>query len=160
MEKPWKSDILVHHFKDSQYHLLQPVLQWPPLPLYFAGVAWQSLISGGTTGHLVSCFSFLWPLLQPTQNLSTHNLNVLTVNTCCCCCYVTSIMPDSVRPHRPQPIRLRSPWDSPGKDTGMGCHFLLQGMIVKSESEVFQSCPTLHDPMDCSLPGSSVHGIF
>ena len=53
-----------------------------------------------------------------------------------------------------------SPWDSPGKNTGVGCHFLLQCMKVKSESEVAQSCPTLSDPMDCSWPGSSVHGIF
>ena len=53
-----------------------------------------------------------------------------------------------------------SPWDSPGKNTGVGCHFLLQCMKVNSESEVAQSCPTLSDPMDCSLPGSSVHGIF
>ena len=52
-----------------------------------------------------------------------------------------------------------SPWDSPGKNTGVGCHFLLQCMKVKSESEATQSCPTLSDPMDCSLPGSSVHGI-
>ena len=52
------------------------------------------------------------------------------------------------------------PWDFPGKNTGVGCHFLLQCMKVKSESEVAQSCPTLHDPMDCSLPGSSFHGIF
>ena len=52
------------------------------------------------------------------------------------------------------------PWDSPGKNTGLGCHFLLQCMKVKSESEVAQSCPTLSDPMDCSLPGSSIHGIL
>ena len=52
------------------------------------------------------------------------------------------------------------PWDSPGKNSGVGCHFLLQCMKVKSESEVTQSCLTLSDPMDCSLPGSSVHGIF
>ena len=52
------------------------------------------------------------------------------------------------------------PWDSPGKNTGVGCHFLLQCMKVEGESEVAQSCPTLSDPMDCSLPGSSVHGIF
>ena len=52
------------------------------------------------------------------------------------------------------------PWDSPGKSTGVGCHFLLQCMKVKSESEVAQLCPTLRDPMDYSLPGSSVHGIF
>ena len=51
-------------------------------------------------------------------------------------------------------------WDSPGKNTGVGCHFFLQCMKVKSESEVVQSCPTLRDPMDCSLPGSSIHGIF
>ena len=71
-------------------------------------------------------------------------------------------MSDSMRPHRRQPTRLRHPWDSPGKNTGVGCHFLLQCMKVKgeSESEVAQSCPTLRDPIDCSLPGSSVHGIF
>ena len=69
-------------------------------------------------------------------------------------------MSDSVRPHRRQPTRLPRPWDSPGKNTGVGCHFLLQCRKVKSESEVAQSCPTLNDPMDCSLPGSSVHGIF
>ena len=63
-------------------------------------------------------------------------------------------------PHRRQPTRLPCPWDSPGKNTGVGCHFLLQCMKVKSESEVAQSCPTLSDPMDGSLPGSSIHGIF
>ena len=66
----------------------------------------------------------------------------------------------SVRPHRQQPTRLLHPWDSPGKNTGVGCHSLLQCMKGKSESEVAQSCPTLRDPMDCSPPGSSVHGIF
>ena len=71
-------------------------------------------------------------------------------------------MSDSVRPHRHQPTRLPCPWDSPGKNTGVGCHFLLQCMKGKSESEseVTQLCPTLLDPMDCSLPGSSIHGIF
>ena len=69
-------------------------------------------------------------------------------------------MADSVRPHRWQPTRLPCPWDSPGKNTGVDCHFLLQCMKVKSESEVAYSCPTLSDPMDCSLPGSSVHGIL
>ena len=65
-------------------------------------------------------------------------------------------MSDSVRPQRWQPTRLSCPWDSPGKNTGVGCHFLLQCMTVKSESEVAQSCPTLSDPMDCSPPGSSM----
>ena len=66
----------------------------------------------------------------------------------------------TVRPHRWQPTRLPRPWDSPGKNPGVGCHFLLQCMKGKSESEVAQSCPTFSNPMDCSLPGSSVHGIF
>ena len=59
-----------------------------------------------------------------------------------------------------KPTRLPRPWDSPGKNTGVGCHFLLQCMKVKSEREVTQSCLTLRDPMDCSPPGSSIHGIF
>ena len=77
-----------------------------------------------------------------------------------CCCQVTSVVFDSVRPHRQKPTRLPHPWDSPGKNTGVGCHFLLQCVKVNSEREVAQSCPTLSDPMNCSLPGSSLHGIF
>ena len=65
-----------------------------------------------------------------------------------------------MRPHRRKPTRLPHPWDSPGRNTGVGCHFLLQRMKVKSESEVTQSSLTLSDPLDCSLPGSSIHGIF
>ena len=68
-------------------------------------------------------------------------------------------MSDSVRPHRWQPTKLPHPWDSSGKNWN-GCHFLLQCMKVKSESEVTQSCPSLQDPRDCSLPASSIHGIF
>ena len=51
------------------------------------------------------------------------------------------------------------PWDCPGKNTRVGCHFLLQCMKVKSESEVTQTCPALHNPMECTLPGSAIHGI-
>ena len=69
-------------------------------------------------------------------------------------------MSDSVRPHRWQPTRLPHPQDSPGKNTGVGCHFLLQCMKVKSESEDAQSRPTLSNPMDRNLPGSSIHGIL
>ena len=69
-------------------------------------------------------------------------------------------MSDSVRPHRRQPTRLCRPWDSPGNNTGVGCHCLLHCVKVKSESEVAQSPPTRSDPMDCSLPGSSILGIF
>ena len=80
-----------------------------------------------------------------------------TITRCCC---VTSVVSDSVRPHRRQPTRLLCPWDFPGKNTGSGCHCLLQCMKVKSQSEVAQSYPTLSNPMDYSPPGSSVHGIF
>ena len=66
----------------------------------------------------------------------------------------------TLRPHRRQPTRLPRPWDSPGKNTGVACHFLLQCRKVKSEREVAQSCLTLCNPMDCSPPGSAVHGIF
>ena len=76
------------------------------------------------------------------------------------CCKVTSVVSNSVWPHRRQPTRLPRPWDSPGKNTGVACHFLLQCMKVKSESEVAQLCLTLSNPMDCSLPCSSVHAIF
>ena len=69
-------------------------------------------------------------------------------------------MSNSVRPYRRQPTRLPRPWGSPGKNTGVCCHFLLQCMNVKSEREVAQLCPTLRDPIDRSLPDSSVHGIF
>ena len=91
-----------------------------------------------------------------------HVLKLILLMTAQDCDYAAaaaSVVPDSVRPHR-QPTRLPRPWDSPGKNTGVGCHVLPQCRKVKSESEVAQSCPTLHNPMDCSLPGSSVHGIF
>ena len=67
---------------------------------------------------------------------------------------------DSLQLHGLYPARLLRPWDSPGKNTRVGCHFLLQCMKGESESEVAQLCLTLSDPMDCSLPGSSIHGIF
>ena len=69
-------------------------------------------------------------------------------------------MSDSVRPQRQQATRLPHPGDSLGKNTGVGCHFLLQCMKVKTESELDELGLTLRDPMDCSLPGSSIHGIF
>ena len=81
-------------------------------------------------------------------------------NVLLCSCCIASVVSNSVRPQRQQPTRLPRPWDSPGKNTGVGCHFLLQCMKVERESEASQSCPTLSDPMDCSPPGSSIHGIF
>ena len=109
----------------------------------------------------MSTLHFCYFLPSPCQvwhPLLLHFLQV--VHFIHICCQVTSVVSDSVRPHGLQPTRLLRPWDSPGKNTGVGCHFLLQCMKVESESEVTQSCLTLSDPMDCSLPGSSVHGIF
>ena len=93
-------------------------------------------------------------------NANQNHERLLHTRCCRCCCWVTSVVSDSVRPQRQQPTRLPRPWDSLGKNTGVGCHFLLQCMQVKSEGEIAQSCPTLSDLMDCSLPGSSIHGIF
>ena len=96
-------------------------------------------------------------LLEHTkQQFKISIINVLLLLSHFSCVWLS----DSVQPHRQQPTSLLRPWDSPGKNTGVGRHFLLQCMKVKSESEVAQSCPTLCDPTDCSLPGSSIHGIF
>ena len=108
-------------------------------------------------------YLYFWDMNSMRPRFSLHSsLFPSTVPSpcCCCCCSVSSVLSDSVRLHRGQPTRLPGPWDSPGKNTGVGCHFPLQCMKAKSESEVAQSCPILSDPMDCSLPGSSVHGIF
>ena len=94
---------------------------------------------------LTRCF-FICSLQAPTPGCHLMAVG----QCCCCCCLVASVVSNSVRPHRQQPTRLPRPWDSPGKNTGVGCHFLLQCMKMKSESEVTQSCPTLSDPMDCS----------
>ena len=98
---------------------------------------------------------------QSTSLPYNHSLlKMVTYIHCCRCCWVASVVSDSVRPHRRQPTRLPRPWDSPGKNTGVGCHCLHQCRKVKSESEVAESCPTLSDPMGCGPPGSSIHGIF
>ena len=115
--------------------------------------------------HLIKQeFAFMELLLCTCSRTEKELLNLIPEASpgliSCCCCEVASVVSDSVRPHRWQPTRLHRPRDSPGKNTGVGCHFLLQCMKVKSESEVAQSCPTLSDPMDHSPPGSSVHGIF
>ena len=103
--------------------------------------------------------------LRSFKVMPKNSLWSVTGNIHSCCFLLLLLLSrfnrvDSVLPQRRQLTRLPLPWDSPGKNTGVGCHFLLQRMKVKSESEVVQSCPTLRDPMDCSLPGSSIHGIF
>ena len=144
-----------------------PTLSWPH-GLYSLRLLWPWNFPGKNTG--VGCHLLLQGIFL-TQGWNPHLLlgrQILyqwvtweTLHTsCCCCCYIVSVVSNSVQHHRRQPTRLPHPWDSPGKNTGVDCHFLLQCMKVKSESEVAQSCPTLSDPMDCSLPGSSVHGIF
>ena len=94
------------------------------------------------------------------SNSKIKNVWVWSDRCSCCCCWVASVVSDPVRPHRWQPTRLPRPWDSPGKNSGVGCHFCFQCMKVKRESEVAQSCPTLSDLMNHSLPSSSVRGIF
>ena len=86
------------------------------------------------------------------------SITLIKAYCCCCCCRFSRVRLCAT----PQMTAHQAPcpWDSPGKNTGVGCHFLLQCMKVKSESEVAQLCPTLRDPMGCSPPGSSAHGIF
>ena len=110
-------------------------------------------------GACRSSQSLCFTLLSVSHMLISISLKFQAICVCCCC-QVASVVSDSVRPQRRQPTRLPRPWDSPGKNTGVGCHFLLQCMKVKNESEVAQSCRTLSDPMACSPTGSSVHGIF
>jgi len=99
-------------------------------------------------------------LLSPTQGYCYHLSKFHIYALVYCIGVFLSGLLHSVWPHRQQPTRLLCPWDSPGKNTGVGCHFLLQCMKEKSKSEIAQSCPTLSDPMDCSPRGSSIHGIF
>ena len=137
-------------------------------------LAWRIFLSSMDRGAWWATVHRVTKSWAGLKQLSTHMHKRIQALTLRICEYVTVhgkmyclllllsrfSMSNSVRPHRRQPIRVPCPWDSPGKNTGVGCHFLLQCMKVKSESEVAQSCPTLSYPMDCSLPGSSVHGIF
>ena len=114
----------------------------------------EQLHNKKTNGPNLKNEQAIWPDISP------KTCKWLKSTCCCCCCWVASVVSDSVRPHRRQPTRLPRPWDSPGKNTGVGCHFLLQWMKVKSESEVASHVCLLANPMDCSLPGSSIHGSF
>ena len=141
---------------------------------YITRIQWQllippSFISSEPLDRWSTCLlsQILFLLIEDRiknnlMNLQEKGLSYLSPEAlcCCCCCQVSSVVSDSLRPHGLQPIRLLCPWDSPGKNNGVGCHFLLQCMKVKSQSEVAQSCLTPSDPRDCSPPGSSVHGIL
>ena len=130
--------------------------EWQPTPVFLPE---ESQGHGNLVGYSPCGCKESDMTARLTHTHSGHSIHAV-VCCCCCCCCVASVVSDSVRPHRRQPTRLRHPWDSPGKNNGVGCHFLLQCMKVKRESEVTQLCPTLRDPMDCSPPGSSIHGIF
>ena len=123
-------------------HLCVRVMEWAPCLLLSPSPL--SLLS------LPLVLSLFLSSFRPAFPFSPYFLPSFPCCYCCCCC-VASVMSDSVRPQRRQPTRLLCPWDSPGKNTGVGCHFLLQCMKVKSEREVAQSCSTLSNPMDCSL---------
>ena len=109
--------------------------------------------------HHSSKASILWCLAFFTVQLS-HPYMTTGKTIALTAAAAKWVQSDSVQPHRQQPTRLPHRWDSPGNNTGVGCHFLLQCMKVKSESEDTQSYLTLSDPMDCSLPGTSIHRIF
>ena len=124
-----------------------------PLTMWITTI-WKILKEMGIPDHLTYLLRYLYAGQESTVKTINGKMLLLLL--------IASVVSNSVRPHRWQPTRLCHPWDSPGKSTGVGCHFFLQCMKVKSESEseVAKSCPTLSNSMDCSLPGSSSHGIF
>ena len=115
----------------AQFQHLLRQMSFPLGVLSVLLCTWSTFLGTSITEVTMECLSF-----QLCIDLSPPSI------CCCCCYYVASVMSDSVRPHRRQPTRLRCPWESLGKNTGVGCHFLLQCMKVKSESEVTQSCST------------------
>ena len=118
-------------------------------------------MSPSLTGNILVIVIFQFYVIKWFWSIWKEPWTNGTITHCrCCWSHFSRVRLCETQPHRQQPIRLSRPWDSPGKNTGVGCHFLLQCMKVKSESEVAQLYPTLSDPMDYSLPGSSVHGIF
>ena len=150
--KPWiiytskcKWSVLSSLFLKTPHLLFHLVCLYVLISLcYFAAVDLTIIISSFTT------FSSLNKVSAPSASILLE----------CHAYQVASVVPDSVPPHGQQPTRLLHPQESPGKNNGMGCHFLPQCMKVKNESEVPQSGLTLRDPTDCTPPGSSVHGTF
>ena len=135
--------------------------KWQPTPVFLPGESqgWESLV--GCRLGVAQNRTRLRRLSSSSSSFVIEGIDLpIWMSFFSLVQFSLSVMSDSVRPHRRLPTRLPRPQDSPGKNTGVGCHFLLQCRKVKSESEVTQSCPTLRDPMDCSLPGSSIHGIF
>ena len=135
---------------------------WDQMPWSLFSECWalsqlfHSPPSLSSQGSLAPLHFLPWGGLEWVKMLKSYFHYMFLVHACS----VASLMSDCLWPCGSYPARLLCPWDSPGKNIGVGCHFLLQCMKVKSEGEVAQSCPTLSDPMDCSLPGFSIHGIF
>ena len=118
------------------------------------------------SGLCMICLCSVYVFIYINKIVSVNSVSQTLLVTCIFLCVLLAAAAKSLqsfptlRPQRRKPTRDPCPWDSPGKNNGVGCHFLLQCMKVKSESEVVQSCLTPSDLMDCSPPGSSVHGIF
>ena len=145
--------------------LLLSLDQSSSIYIFFSQISPETLVTLLILAPIYPVNTFFWAtilaqILNASFPVCSHGFGASCLNPpcCCCCCQVASVVSDPVRPHTRQPTRLPRPWDSPGKNTGVGCHVLLQCMKVKSESEVAQSCPTLSDPMDSSPSGSSIHG--
>ena len=152
------SDVTHLHFCICLVSQVNPVIDWERNT---QGCGYQEI---RFTWRLVTI-----PINPPCQLFFFHMISVLLLwaNYLACVFFLCAATPPkplqscpSLQSHRQEPTRLPRFWDSPGKNTGIGCHFLLQCMKVKSENEVAQSCLALSDPMDCSPLGSSVHGIF
>ena len=159
----FSSACMLSRFSSSVHRILQArVLEWVAIP--FSLIQPIGIFCFGW--HVKEIWSLAHIFLEKENIFLAFSDNcgyfplILLYNLTIAAAAVASVVSDSVWPHRWQPTRLPRPWDSPGKNTGVGCHFLLQCRKVKSESEVAQSCPTPSDPMDCSLPGFPVHGIF
>ena len=143
------SKIYIGHYKERRFVELIQMTSLPMSPRYTGS---DVICLRGLEFHWKQAFS--WPQMFTDKrnfkslfwSCSQKNKELCFPSCCCCCCCITLVESDSVWPHRRQPTRLPRPWDSPGKNTGVGCHFLLQCMKVKSESEVAQSCPTLATP--------------
>ena len=116
-------------------------LSFSSLP--FASLLFSAICKASSDKHFAFLHFFFLRMVLITASYTVSRTSVPSFSGtlsdlnqhCCCCCCITSVVSDSVWPHRRQPTRLPRPWDSPGKNTGVGCHFLLQCMKVKSESD-------------------------
>ena len=173
----WKNSVEKEAKQPQDQGIVEPTVTVgaPRLLALIAGRTFCSQQSFVVEGIMKDfCFLFLGPHSSPLSSntyirvaFASFPKSHCRFATFCCCCQVASVIPNSATAHRRtlpshrrQPTRFLCPRNSPGKNAGVGGHFLLQCMKEKSKSEVAQLCLTLHDPMDCSLSGSSVHGIF